>query len=215
MATLKRAYCASVDGVASADTHGAGSISVAGDSRESMLRAVNAAVPELLRGVAAGARARREREEKRKGKIFSLKKMLVKARCFPRWAAPATHAALEPSAEDARWFEPIAKHATHVLDVVCHRNRATLTLWPAEAVEAPAKRGGEDDAEARENAERDAPLSSDWKRVSDVVHDVVQDELARTPDSTVLPYPTLPPPHVATLEYLIAQHCERVGGARF
>ena len=61
------------------------------------------------------------------------KKMLVKARCFPRWAAPATHAALEPSAEDARWFEPIAKHATHVLDVVCHRNRATLTLWPAEA----------------------------------------------------------------------------------
>ena len=214
MAALKRAYCVSVDGVASADTHGAGSISVAGDSRESMLRAVNAAVPELLRGVAAGARARREREEKRKGKIFSLKKMLVKARCFPRWAAPATHAALEPSAEDARWFEPIAKHATHVLDVVCHRNRATLTLWPAEAVEAPAKRGGEDDAEARENAERDAPLSSDWKRVSDVVHDVVQDELARTPDSTVLPYPTLPPPHVATLEYLIAQHCERVKEAR-
>jgi hypothetical protein len=140
--------------------------------------------------------------------------MLVKARCFPRWAAPATHAALEPSAEDARWFEPIAKHATHVLDVVCHRNRATLTLWPAEAVEAPAKRGGGDDAEARENAERDAPLSSDWKRVSDVVHDVVQDELARTTDSTVLPYPTLPPPHVATLEYLIAQHCERVKEAR-
>lgn len=211
MATLKRAYCVSVDGVASADTHGAGSISVAGDSRESTLRAVRAAVPELLRGVAAGARAGREREEKRKGKM---KKMLVKARCFPRWAAPATHAALEPSAEDARWFEPIAKHATHVLDVVCHRNRATLTLWPAEAVEAPAKRGGGDDAEARENAERDAPLSSDWKRVSDVVHDVVQDELARTTDSTVLPYPTLPPPHVATLEYLIAQHCERVKEAR-
>ena len=211
MATLKRAYCVSVDGVASADTHGAGSISVAGDSRESTLRAVRAAVPELLRGVAAGARAGREREEKRKGKM---KKMLVKARCFPRWAAPATHAALEPSAEDARWFEPIAKHATHVLDVVCHRNRATLTLWPAEAVEAPAKRGGGDDAEARENAERDAPLSSDWKRVSDVVHDVVQDELARTPNSTVLPYPTLPPPHVATLEYLIAQHCERVKEAR-
>lgn len=214
MATLKRAYCVSVDGVASADTHGAGSISVAGDSRESTLRAVRAAVPELLRGVAAGARAGREREEKRKGKIFSLKKMLVKARCFPRWAAPATHAALEPSAEDARWFEPKAKHATHVLDVVCHRNRATLTLWPAEAVEAPARRGGEDDAEARENAECDAPLSSDWKRVSDVVHDVVQDELARTTDSTVLPYPTLPPPHVATLEYLIAQHCERVKEAR-
>ena len=211
MATLKRAYCVSVDGVASADTHGAGSISVAGDSRESTLRAVRAAVPELLRGVAAGARAGREREEKRKGKM---KKMLVKARCFPRWAAPATHAALEPSAEDARWFEPIAKHATHVLDVVCHRNRATLTLWPAEAVEAPARRGGEDDAEARENAECDAPLSSDWKRVSDVVHDVVQDELARTPNSTVLPYPTLPPPHVATLEYLIAQHCERVKEAR-
>ena len=211
MATLKRAYCVSVDGVASVDTHGAGSISVAGDSRESTLRAVRAAVPELLRGVAAGARAGREREEKRKGKM---KKMLVKARCFPRWAAPATHAALEPSAEDARWFEPIAKHATHVLDVVCHRNRATLTLWPAEAVEAPARRGGEDDAEARENAERDAPLSSDWKRVSDVVHDVVQDELARTTDSTVLPYPTLPPPHVATLEYLIAQHCERVKEAR-
>ena len=211
MATLKRAYCVSVDGVASADTHGAGSISVAGDSRESTLRAVRAAVPELLRGVAAGARAGREREEKRKGKM---KKMLVKARCFPRWAAPATHAALEPSAEDARWFEPIAKHATHVLDVVCHRNRATLTLWPAEAVEAPARRGGEDDAEARENAECDAPLSSDWKRVSDVVHDVVQDELARTTDSTVLPYPTLPPPHVATLEYLIAQHCERVKEAR-
>ena len=213
MATLKRAYCVSVDGVASADTHGAGSISVAGDSRESTLRAVRAAVPELLRGVAAGARAGREREEKRKGKMIE-KKMLVKARCFPRWAAPATHAALEPSAEDARWFEPIAKHATHVLDVVCHRNRATLTLWPAEAVEAPAKRGGGDDAEARENAERDAPLSSDWKRVSDVVHDVVQDELARTTDSTVLPYPTLPPPHVATLEYLIAQHCERVKEAR-
>ena len=213
MATLKRAYCVSVDGVASADTHGAGSISVAGDSRESTLRAVRAAVPELLRGVAAGARAGREREEKRKGKMIE-KKMLVKARCFPRWAAPATHAALEPSAEDARWFEPIAKHATHVLDVVCHRNRATLTLWPAEAVEAPARRGGEDDAEARENAECDAPLSSDWKRVSDVVHDVVQDELARTTDSTVLPYPTLPPPHVATLEYLIAQHCERVKEAR-
>ena len=213
MATLKRAYCVSVDGVASVDTHGAGSISVAGDSRESTLRAVRAAVPELLRGVAAGARAGREREEKRKGKMIE-KKMLVKARCFPRWAAPATHAALEPSAEDARWFEPIAKHATHVLDVVCHRNRATLTLWPAEAVEAPARRGGEDDAEARENAERDAPLSSDWKRVSDVVHDVVQDELARTTDSTVLPYPTLPPPHVATLEYLIAQHCERVKEAR-
>ena len=140
------------------------------------------------------------------------KNMLVKARCFPRWAAPATHAALEPSAEDARWFEPIAKHATHVLDVVCHRNRATLTLWPAEAVEAPAKRrGGGDDAEARDVAERDASLSSDWKpRLSDVVHDAC----ARTTDSTVLPYPPLPPPHVATLEYLIAQHCERVKEAR-
>ena len=215
LATLKRAYCVSVDGVVSPYTHDAGSISVAGESRESLLRAVRAAVPELLRGVAAlnPARARREGEKKNE------KKMLVKARCFPRWAAPATHAALEPSAEDARWFEPTAKHATHVLDVVCHRNRAVLTLWPAEAVEAPAdaahRRGGGDDAEARDDAERDAPLSSDWKRVSDVVHDVVHDEFAsNTTDSTVLPYPPLPPPHVATLEYLIAQHCERVKEAR-
>ena len=108
-----------------------------------------------------------------------MKKMLVKARCFPRWAAPATHAALEPSAEDARWFEPIAKHATHVLDGVPQKQGYTHAVArgsrPRRRRRAAAgrRRGG-----ARENAECDAPLSSDWKRVSDVVHDVVQDELA-------------------------------------
>ena len=68
MATLKRAYCVSVDGVASADTHGAGSISVAGDSRESTLRAVRAAVPELLRGVAAGRARGANAKRNEKGK---------------------------------------------------------------------------------------------------------------------------------------------------
>ena len=171
MATLKRAYCVSVDGVASADTHGAGSISVAGDSRESMLRAVTPS-PSCSAASRPGARrARTKRNEK--GKFFT-KKCFVKARCFLVGRARRRAAALEPSAEDARWFEPIAKHATHVLDVVCHRNRATSRCGPRSR-EAPASAGGEGRAEARETRTR-RPAFFDWKRVSDVVHDVVHDE---------------------------------------
>ena len=206
MATLKRAYCVSVDGVASADTHGAGSISVAGDSRESTLRAVNAAVPELLRGVAAGARAGREREEKRKGKIFSLKKMLVKARCFPRWAAPAAYAGIEPSTDDdAMVFEPTAKRPTHVLDVVCARNRASLTLWPAEAVETDHLETGREESAFEKSAKSERRAGG---------HPLVSEDSLSVTSSTVLPYPNVPSRSTATLEYLIALHCERVKEAR-
>jgi hypothetical protein len=195
MATLKRAYCVSVDGVDPADAHGAGSISVTGDSRESLLRAVSAAVPELLRGVAARTRGG-----------GAPKKMLVKARCFPRWAAPATYAGIEPSTDDARLFEPTAKHATHVLDVVCARNRATLTLWPAEAVEAAS--------ETREDVDEDETSKKKRDGDGDDDDDAKKAFVSRLGSSTVLPYPTVPPRRLATLEYLVAQHCERVKEAR-
>jgi hypothetical protein len=197
MATLKRAYCVSVDGVDPADAHGAGSISVTGDSRESLLRAVSAAVPELLRGVAARTRG---------GGGGAQKKMLVKARCFPRWAAPATYAGIEPSTDDARLFEPTAKHATHVLDVVCARNRATLTLWPAEAVEAAS--------ETREDVDEDETSKKKRDGDGDDDDDAKKAFVSRLGTSTVLPYPTVPPRRLATLEYLVAQHCERVKEAR-
>lgn len=206
MATLKRAYCVSVDGVDPADAHGAGSISVAGDSRESLLRAVRAAVPELLRGVAA-----RTRGGGGGGGAQKKKKMLVKARCFPRWAAPATYAGIEPSTDDARLFEPTAKHATHVLDVVCARNRATLTLWPAEAVEATSEtREDVDDEDEDETSKKKRFFDGDDEEDDDTREAFV----SRLDSSTVLPYPTVPPRRLATLEYLVAQHCERVKEAR-
>ena len=206
MATLKRAYCVSVDGVDPAEAHGAGSISVAGDSRESLLRAVRAAVPELLRGVAA-----RTRGGGGGGGAQKKKKMLVKARCFPRWAAPATYAGIEPSTDDARLFEPTAKHATHVLDVVCARNRATLTLWPAEAVEATIEtREDVDDEDEDETSKKKRFFDGD----DDEDDDAREAFVSRLDSSTVLPYPTVPPRRLATLEYLVAQHCERVKEAR-
>ena len=206
MATLKRAYCVSVDGVDPAEAHGAGSISVAGDSRESLLRAVRAAVPELLRGVAA-----RTRGGGGGGGAQKKKKMLVKARCFPRWAAPATYAGIEPSTDDARLFEPTAKHATHVLDVVCARNRATLTLWPAEAVEATSEtREDVDDEDEDETSKKKRFFDGDDEEDDDTREAFV----SRLDSSTVLPYPTVPPRRLATLEYLVAQHCERVKEAR-
>ena len=206
MATLKRAYCVSVDGVDPADAHGAGSISVAGDSRESLLRAVRAAVPELLRGVAA-----RTRGGGGGGGAQKRKKMLVKARCFPRWAAPATYAGIEPSTDDARLFEPTAKHATHVLDVVCARNRATLTLWPAEAVEATIEtREDVDDEDEDETSKKKRFFDGD----DDEDDDAREAFVSRLDSSTVLPYPIVPPRRLATLEYLVAQHCERVKEAR-
>jgi hypothetical protein len=129
--------------------------------------------------------------------------MLVKARCFPRWAAPATYAGIEPSTDDARLFEPTAKHATHVLDVVCARNRATLTLWPAEAVEAASETREDDDEDETSKKKRD-----------DDDDDAKKAFVSRLGTSTVLPYPTVPPRRLATLEYLVAQHCERVKEAR-
>ena len=206
MATLKRAYCVSVDGVDPAEAHGAGSISVAGDSRESLLRAVRAAVPELLRGVAA-----RTRGGGGGGGAQKRTNMLVKARCFPRWAAPATYAGIEPSTDDARLFEPTAKHATHVLDVVCARNRATLTLWPAEAVEATSEtREDVDDEDEDETSKKKRFFDGD----DDEDDDAREAFVSRLDSSTVLPYPTVPPRRLATLEYLVAQHCERVKEAR-
>lgn len=190
LATLKRAYCVSVDGLSPADARVAGSIAVAGDSREQMLRAVRAAVPELLRGVATKAPSRLDGDARVK----------VKARCFPRWAEPAARAGLEPSLDDARLFEPTAKHPTHVLDVVCAKNRAILTLWPAEAVETGA---AATDAEARgERTSAGAALET------------TEDVVSRLRGSTVLPYPSVPAANLATLEYLVAHHCERVKEAR-
>jgi hypothetical protein len=132
--------------------------------------------------------------------------MLVKARCFPRWAAPATYAGIEPSTDDARLFEPTAKHATHVLDVVCARNRATLTLWPAEAVEAAS--------ETREDVDEDETSKKKRDGDGDDDDDAKKAFVSRLGTSTVLPYPTVPPRRLATLEYLVAQHCERVKEAR-
>ena len=175
-----------VEGVASADTHGAGSISVAGDSRESMLRAVNAAVPELLRGVAAG-RARgalTPRETKREN--FFTKKNARQGSVFPS----VGRAGDARGARTLRRRRAVVRAHSKARDARAGRGvpqkPGDTHAWPAEAAAAGAP-AGEDDAEGARERERDAPLSSDWKRVSDVVHDVVQDERARTPDSTVLP----------------------------
>ena len=198
LATLKRAYCVSVDGVSSADAHVSGSISVAGDSRESLLRAVRAAVPELLRGVAAKKTAPAPRDSK--------SKMLVKARCFPRWAAPAAYAGIKPStADDAMVFEPTAKRPTHVLDVVCARNRASLTLWPAEAVETDHLETGREESAFEKSAKSERRAGG---------HPLVSEDSLSVTSSTVLPYPNVPSRSTATLEYLIALHCERVKEAR-
>ena len=205
MATLKRAYCVSVDGVDPADAHGAGSISVAG-TRGEPARAVRAAVPSCSAASRRGREAEAEAEAPKKKK-----KMLVKARCFPRWAAPATYAGIEPSTDDARLFEPTAKHATHVLDVVCARNRATLTLWPAEAVEATSEtREDVDDEDEDETSKKKRFFDGDDEEDDDTREAFV----SRLDSSTVLPYPTVPPRRLATLEYLVAQHCERVKEAR-
>jgi hypothetical protein len=91
-----------------------------------------------------------------------------------------------------------------VLDVVCARNRATLTLWPAEAVEAAS--------ETREDVHEDE--TSKKKRHDDDDDDAKKALVSELGSSTVLPYPTVPPRRLATLEYLVAQHCERVKEAR-
>jgi hypothetical protein len=185
LSTLKRAYCVSVDGIDDDAKLGAGFFTVARDSRETLLAALREEIPKLLTRVSGLAGVSPP----------SAAAIKVKARCFPRWASSATHAALDAAGDghplDRSW-EPTAlnANATHILDVVCSRNRAFVTAWPAAATE-----------KANDS-------------IASIGHHARFAGVASHETSAVSPYPALPPRGVATLEYVVARHCERVKAAR-
>ena len=181
LSSLKRAYCVGVDGVdPRSNFGGAGYVTVVGASKENLLAEVRAAIPKLLRYV-----------HKR-----SKKQMLVKARCFPKWCADATYAALERDGDvNLEIFQPTAHSPTHYIDVVCVKNRAHITVWPTSFVE-----------ESIEFEE----VSRDEEKSCKTETETPQENLP----STLRPYPALPKPGSCTFEYLLTQHCERVKEAR-